>query len=128
MRHIAPNGWTVIVSLEKHWDATARRGGIINQTLHFIQYAFVRTNRQRTFVDDPHPMLLDPEELQVVGSKDFLVATASEVDYNLLGCHLQDVADEIKDTFRQRILLPDVELLSVLKIADATNTSKFFVK
>ncbi|GAP87902.1 hypothetical protein SAMD00023353_1601020 [Rosellinia necatrix] len=74
VRDLVPGGWTVIVSHEEHRP----RDG--SECLTRIRYAFVRPRRQSITVDRPPPAPLGPEDLEVVGLKEFLAAMAPEVD------------------------------------------------
>ncbi|KFY05267.1 hypothetical protein O988_00130 [Pseudogymnoascus sp. VKM F-3808] len=91
MRDLVPGGWTVVVSLETH---SASRALQSPYRLRCIQYAFIRA-RQHIMVDNPPIMPPGPEELEVVGLKEFLSATASEIADDIVDRRIQEVAERI---------------------------------
>ena len=129
VRNLVPGGWTVNVSLEKHWDREAasfdnihRASLVQRQDLsRFIRYAFVRACHQCIVVDLPLRTTPGPEELEVVGLKKFLAATAPEVDQAIVDQRLHNLAEELAGRSDQGILPPGIEPLSVLSQAEAAN-------
>jgi len=124
VRNLVPGGWTIIVSLEIHRDHEAARFNN-NSTLayqsHFIRYAFVRACQQRIVVDLTPLTPPGPEELNVVGLKEFLDATAPEVDPAVVDHRLHDVAEALNSSWNQGTLPPGIEPVSVLSQTEAAD-------
>lgn len=85
---IPEGGWTVLVSQEKTPGA-----GVKEQ--YCVRYALVRALDRPTRVDEPPTYPLKPEELEVVGLKEFLSITAPEVDPVIVNQRLKDTAEKI---------------------------------
>lgn len=85
VRDMVPEGWTIIVSQQMHWDSAASYS-------YSIRYAFVRPRRQRIMVDSPTLQPLDPQNLEVVGLRGFLAVTAPEIDPSIIERRLHEVA------------------------------------
>ncbi|KAI1109948.1 hypothetical protein F5Y14DRAFT_455530 [Nemania sp. NC0429] len=88
VRDMVPEGWTVIVSQQMHWNSASSYS-------YSIQYAFVRPRRQRIMVDSPtlQPPTLD--NLEVVGLRGFLEIVAPEIDPSIVERRLREVADRL---------------------------------
>jgi hypothetical protein len=132
MRDLVPGGWTVLVSVEMHWnrEATWDRADPAKTPLgHCIRYAFVRPRLGRIAVDDGPPApLMRPLELEAVGLQEFLSATAPEVDPAVVGRRLRGLADEM-DTWRTEAPMPTgVERLSVLSQEEAAGVLLSFLE
>lgn len=125
VRDLVPGGWTVIVSQEMHKEVERFKHHGPNCThwknFQFIRYAFVRVCRQRILVDQPPLTPPGPEELEVVGLKEFLGATAPEVDPAVVDRHLRDVAEELAALWCQAPRPPGRETVSMLPQADAAD-------
>lgn len=121
VRDLVPGGWTVIVSLEIHRNCkvTKFHNDCRHPDSHFIRYAFVRACGQRIVVDLPSRTPPGPEELEVVGLKEFLKATAPEVDLAVVDRRLHDVAKALNSRWYQAALPPSIEPVSVLSHVDA---------
>ena len=115
MRDLVPGGWTVMVSLETHSTSRALRSPY---KIHCIRYAFIRARQQHIVVDSSPIMPPSPEELEVVGLKEFLSATAPEVAHDIVDRRIQEVAERIAKIPYQGSL-PLKELISVLSQEDA---------
>ncbi|KAK8054569.1 hypothetical protein PG994_009636 [Apiospora phragmitis] len=83
-RDLVPSGWTVLVSQEQ--DMETRFDGP-----PYIRYAFVRARGQPIVVEDPPSSPPGPEKLKVVGLKEFMSATAPEVDPAVVDMRLEDM-------------------------------------
>jgi hypothetical protein len=124
VRDLMPGGWAVIISLEIHahrevrWFNNPRN---LPYESHFIRYAFVRACQQRILVDLPSLTPPGPEELEVVGLKEFLDATAPEVDPAIVDRRLHDVAEALNSRPRQGTLPPGIEPVSVLSQGEAAD-------
>ncbi|KAE9365628.1 hypothetical protein N431DRAFT_431045 [Stipitochalara longipes BDJ] len=115
-RDLVRGGWTVIVSQESHYP---RRG-----SFYSIRYAFVRACQQRIMVDLPPLTPPSPDQLQVVGLKEFLGFTASEVDPDVVDCRLHAVAEHLVACEHQGTpgtRFPGIEPVSVLSHAEAAD-------
>jgi hypothetical protein len=115
-RDLVLGGWTVIVSQESHHQ---RR-----YPFYFIRYAFVRACQQRILVDLPPLTPPGPEQLEVVGLKEFLDATAPEVDSTVVDRHLHTVAEHLVASAHQGTQgtrFPGIEPVSVFSHAEATD-------
>lgn len=121
VRDLVPGGWTVVVSLDTHWDIEAARSRDPERHAmsHFIRYAFVRARQQRIVVDPPPLTPPGQDELEVVGLKDFLNATAPEVDLAIIDRRLDDIAKGLVDRPYEGTLPLGIEPISVLSQADA---------
>ena len=121
VRDLVPGGWTVIVSLDTPLDIEAiqARDRKRHAISYFIQYAFVRARQQRIVVDPPPLTPPGQDELEVVGLKDFLNATAPEVDLAIIDRRLDDMAKKLVGGPYEGILPPGIEPISVLSQADA---------
>ncbi|KFZ02230.1 hypothetical protein V500_00338 [Pseudogymnoascus sp. VKM F-4518 (FW-2643)] len=115
MRDLVPGGWTVIVSLETHSSSRALR---CPYDCHCIRYAFIRARQQRIVVD--HPLLVSPgpKELEVVGIKEFLSATAPGIAHDIIDRSIQRAAERIARNPYEGPLLHK-ERISVLSQDDA---------
>ncbi|KAI1773228.1 hypothetical protein F4818DRAFT_121087 [Hypoxylon cercidicola] len=110
MRDLVPGGWTVIVSQEMYRNSES----------YYIRYAFIRPRHQRIMIDRLPRESPGQEELEVVGLKEFLSATAPEVDPVVIDRRLHEVAEKLASGRPYwRPLPPDVEPLSVLNQAEA---------
>jgi hypothetical protein len=109
---------TVIMSLEIH-EAARFNNSTCAYRSHFIRYAFVRACQQRIVVDLPPLTPPGPEELEVVRLKEFLDATAPEVDPAVIDRRLHDVAEALNARWYQGTLPPGIEPISVLSQAEA---------
>ncbi|KAK3937290.1 hypothetical protein QBC46DRAFT_416520 [Diplogelasinospora grovesii] len=128
MRDLVPGGWTVLVSLEVHWD---RRS-----TSHRIRYAFVRPRHGRIAVDPPPsptpptpptPQPPDAAELEVVGLVRFLAVTAPEVDPAVVERCLDGLAGELAGAAIGGVLPRGVDPLSVLSQPEAADMLRGFL-
>lgn len=112
-RDLDPAGWTVLVSQEMpRGSATAR----------YIRYALVRPRHRRILVDHPPYTPPGPEDLEVVGLKEFLRLTAPEIDSALVDRRLSELAGQIAAGGPYWKPLPPgggVEALAVLGQAEA---------
>lgn len=81
-RDLAPEGWTAIVSQKK--TEVAQSG-----SPQYLRYAFIRARRRIVLVQDPPSAPLGPEELEVVGLKEFLSITAPHVDPAVVDVRLE---------------------------------------
>ncbi|KAI0528439.1 hypothetical protein GGR58DRAFT_316662 [Xylaria digitata] len=115
VQDLVPRGWTVIVSQEIY---PLPRGILPQQEPYYIHYAFVRPRRKPITVDHP-PLLerLGPEELQVVGLKEFLAITSPEVDTALIDRRIGELQKQLAVWWGG--LPSDMEHLSVLTQAEA---------
>lgn len=112
MRDLVPGGWTVIVSQEMYRSSGS----------YYMRYAFIRPRQQGIVVDHPPLKLPSPEELEVVGLKEFLRATAPEVDPVLIDRRLHDVAKKLASGSPYwEPLPPDVNPLAVLSQPEAAD-------
>ncbi|KAI1846166.1 hypothetical protein JX266_007691 [Neoarthrinium moseri] len=113
-RDLVPGGWTVLVSQEQN-VATQTDG----QT--HIRYAFIRVRGPSVVIEDPPSSPPGPENLEVVGLKGFLSATASEVDPAIIDQRLEDTRKSIKAeaAYRGSPWPAQVEPLSVLTQGEA---------
>lgn len=110
VRDLVPGGWTVIVSQEMHRSSGS----------YYIRYAFIRPRQGSIEVDRPPLEPPSPEELEVVGLKEFLSVTAPEVDPVLIDRRLHDVVEKLASGRPYWGPLPtDVEPLSVLSQEEA---------
>lgn len=116
VRDLVPGSWTVLVSQESN-------SGTHGTDASHIRYAFVRVRGQQSIVvEDPPTSLPGPEELEVIGLKEFLSITAPEVDPSIIDVCLDNTARKITalDT-RDSPWQSGVEPLSVLGEADAAD-------
>lgn len=88
VRDMVPEGWTIIVSQQMHWDSAA-------SYTYSIRYAFIRPRRQRIMIDSPTLQPPGPEDLEVVGLRGFLETMALEIDPSIVDRRLQDVAERL---------------------------------
>jgi hypothetical protein len=88
VRDMVPEGWTIVVSQQMHWDSTASYS-------YSIRYAFIRPRRQRIIIDLPTLKPPDPEDLEVVGLGGFLDVTAPEIDPSIIDRRLHEAADRL---------------------------------
>lgn len=86
-----------------------------------IRYAFIRACQQRIAVDLPPLTPPGPEELEMVGLKEFLGAIAPEVEPAVVDRSLHDVAEKLTARRNQGILPPGTEPVSVLSQAEAAD-------
>ena len=124
MRDLAPGGWTVLVWVETHRNREVERRGADAarpRDAHCIRYAFVRSRRGRIAVDDDGPpaLLATPPELEAVGLREFLAATAPEVDPAVVDRRLRGFVDEMDTWWGEAPPPPGVERLSVLTREEA---------
>lgn len=124
--------WVVLVSKDQYRVPEAIRTGDRNtfpwpstQT-KFIGYAFVRLKTQISV--DSVPENLGPEMLEVGGLKEFLQATAPEVDHDLVDRRLKELRVCISNAFEQIPFGPGLEWLSVLELQDACIVLKDFLE
>ncbi|KAI0418913.1 hypothetical protein F5X98DRAFT_336684 [Xylaria grammica] len=113
VRDLALGGWTAIVSYE-----TYEPRGASSEFSYHARYALTRARRQPITVDHPPPDLLGPEDLEVVGLKEFMAATAPEVDPAAIDRRLQELHQK-HATSQQEPFLPPPHPLSVLNQEDA---------
>jgi hypothetical protein len=116
VRDLVPGGWTVIVSQEEYKAPRYR-----SYAAHFIRYAFVRASQRRISVDLSPRTPPGPEELEVVGLKEFLGATAPEVDTAIVDRRLHNLAEKLAAGEYEGTLPPGTERLSALSQAEAAN-------
>jgi hypothetical protein len=133
VRDLVPESWTVLVLREKYCDRERnlqnRRMGLVHEPARalFVNYAFVRP-RVHIFVDDPLVIAnLKPKELEVGGLKEFLQATAPDVDAALVDKRLAAFGEQIAKQFGEAPLGPGMERLSVLGQDEACALLKNFL-
>lgn len=123
IRNLLPNGWTVLISSENHWDAEAARSWgchgnpelrDVHSNSESIRYALVRACNQVIEVENPPSTPPGPDELEVVGLEEFLMITAPEVDRKPLDQRLREVAERLIRRPGQGILPKNVSPLSIL--------------
>ena len=134
VRDLDPDGWTVLVSFEHHWDRELEHAAfewsfarVQDRTAQepprpradYIRYAFVRARRQIIKVASTSSKVLGPDELEVMDMKDFLAIMAPEVDPELVDIHLKELAEQLVHAPGQGILPSGVEPLSVLDRKEA---------
>ncbi|KAI1355310.1 hypothetical protein F5Y01DRAFT_173211 [Xylaria sp. FL0043] len=88
VRDMVPEGWTILVSQEMHGASTGPYS-------YSICYAFIRPRRQRIEVDSPMSQAPAPEDLEVVGLREFLEVTAPEIEPSIIDRRLRETADRI---------------------------------
>ncbi|KAI0438432.1 hypothetical protein F4803DRAFT_565284 [Xylaria telfairii] len=115
VRDLVPSSWTALVSQESNPGA--------HGTHRHIRYAFVRVRGQQSImVEDPPTSLPGPEELEVLGLKEFLSLTAPEVDPSIIDACLDNTARKIVALNTSDAPWESgVEPLSVLGEADASS-------
>ncbi|KAJ8104923.1 hypothetical protein ONZ43_g7629 [Nemania bipapillata] len=116
VRDLVPRSWTVLVSQELN-------PGARNTDVCHIRYAFVRVRGpQSIVVEAPLASPPGPEELEVVGLKEFLSIMAPEVDPSIIDACLDNTARKITTlNSRDEPWASGVEPLSVLGGADAAD-------
>ncbi|KAI0098071.1 hypothetical protein GGR51DRAFT_438904 [Nemania sp. FL0031] len=116
VRDLVPGSWTVLVSQELN-------PGARSTNVCHIRYAFVRVRgRQSIMVEDPPASPPGPEELEVIGLKEFLSITAPEVDPSIVDVCLDNTARKITTlNSREEPWASGVEPLSVLGETDAAD-------
>lgn len=123
MRDLVPGGWTVLVSLEVHWDRRSPS--------HRIRYAFVRARHGRIAVDPPPspptPQPPDADDLEVVGLVRFLAVTAPEVNPAVVESCLRGLADELAGAPIGGVLPRGVDPLSVISQPEAADMLRGFL-
>lgn len=115
VRDLVPQGWTVVVSQEIYQLPR----GMLQQQEHpyYIRYAFVRPLQHPIAVDHPPPPeRLGPEDLEVVGLKEFLAITSPEVDPAIIDRRLAEVQQQLATWWGN---LSNVKPLSVLTQTEA---------
>ncbi|KAF2993710.1 hypothetical protein E8E14_002011 [Neopestalotiopsis sp. 37M] len=82
------DGWTVLVSQDV-------LSGSSGPEQYRIRYAFVRALSRTLKIDDPPHASLGPGDLEVLGLKEFLSATASDINPMTVDLRLQNTAQKI---------------------------------
>ncbi|KAI1360865.1 hypothetical protein F5Y08DRAFT_348406 [Xylaria arbuscula] len=111
-----PVGWTVIVTQ----DACPRSRSLVKgwQQPNYIRYAFVRPRREPIAIDESRSLeSLGPENLEVVGLKEFLAITSPEIDPALVDRRIAEVQQRLAEW--EENLPSDIEPLSVLMQTEA---------
>lgn len=123
IRDLVPNGWTVLVSSDNHWNAEAAGSWgyhgnpelrNVRANSDYIRYALVRPRKQIIEAENPPSTPPGPDELEVVGLEEFLAITAPEVEPKPLHQRLREVAEHLVQRPNQGILPKNIEPLSVL--------------
>ncbi|KAJ8120806.1 hypothetical protein ONZ43_g2582 [Nemania bipapillata] len=114
VRDLVPGGWTVVVSQEM-----CQPNGISCSESYYIRYALIRPCHKRIMVDHPPPTAPGPEDLEVVGLKEFLSITAPNVDHVAIDRGLARVAKKLASGMYWEPLPSNVEPLSILTQAEA---------
>ncbi|KAI1122714.1 hypothetical protein F5Y10DRAFT_253368 [Nemania abortiva] len=114
VRDLVPGGWTALVSQELNSDTPG------SDACH-IRYAFVRVRGQQPImVEDPPTSLLGPDELEVIGLKEFLSIATPDVDPSIIDVCLDNTARTIVAlSIGDEPWASGVEPLSVLGETDA---------
>ncbi|PVH75070.1 hypothetical protein DL98DRAFT_575225 [Cadophora sp. DSE1049] len=94
IRDLSPDGWTVLLTSGKRWDPKASTEELRKYGDH-TRYAIIRPRKQTIKVDSPPSSRLSPDDLEVVGLKEFLTITAPHVDPELVDRRLQEVAEHL---------------------------------
>lgn len=132
VRDLVCGSWVVLVSKDQYRDPEAIRIRDRNTfpwpstQANFIRYAFVRLKTQISV--ESVPKNLGPEMLEVGGLKEFLQATAPEVDHDLVDQRLKELGVYISNASEQIPLGPGLEWLSVLELQDACIVLKDFLE
>ena len=132
VRDLVAGDWVVLVSKDQYRDPEAIKRMDHNifpypstQT-RFIQYAFVRLKTPISV--DSIPENLGPEMIEVGGLKEFLRATAPEVDQDLVDQRLKELKIYISNTPEQIPLGPGLDWVSVFKPHEACAVLKDFLE
>ncbi|KAI1420358.1 hypothetical protein F5Y12DRAFT_773461 [Xylaria sp. FL1777] len=115
-RDLVPGGWTALVSQESN-------PGVRAIDAYHIRYAFVRVRgRHSIMVEDPPTSPPGPDELEVVGLKEFLSITAPGIDPSIIDVCLDNTARTIVALQTgDKPWTSVVEPLSVLSEAEAAD-------
>ncbi|OAA56341.1 hypothetical protein SPI_07952 [Niveomyces insectorum RCEF 264] len=110
MRDLVSGGWSILVSLEVHWDRRSPS--------HCIRYAFIRPRHGRITVDPPTSPP-EADELEAVDLLRFLALTAPEVDSAAVESCLYGLTEELTSETIEGVLPRGAEPLSVLSQPEA---------
>ncbi|KAK0117455.1 hypothetical protein ONS96_013285 [Cadophora gregata f. sp. sojae] len=129
IRDLHPEGWTVLVSFEHHWDRDVARAANKwafnpdpehpemrpgSPRSDYIRYAFVRARGQTIRVGQAESRALTTDELDVMGLREFLAVKAPEVDPGLVEKRLGEAGEFLARKPTQGVLPLNVEPLSVM--------------
>ncbi|KAH8586863.1 hypothetical protein B0O99DRAFT_695071 [Bisporella sp. PMI_857] len=95
MRDLVPGGWTVIVSSELYEKRSEPGIHLSFPDANYVRYAFVRPRKQSIAVYRPPTAAPGPDELEVVGLKEFLAITAPKVDPALVDRRWSELQEKL---------------------------------
>lgn len=132
VRDLVAGDWVVLVSKDRYYDLEAVR--TLDHNIfpypscqaRFIRYAFIRLKTQISMENTPESLV--SEMIEVCGLKEFLKATAPEVDQNLVDQRLKELELYISNAPEQIPLGPGMEWVSVLEPHDACVVLKDFLE
>jgi hypothetical protein len=141
VRDLQENSWTILVSNEwyihRHVNLNRERPPWIewghDAEVPFVRYAFIRARRRIEINHSKSPEqlaeLITPENVEVVGLKEFLQQTAPDVDPRLLDKPLEDAEQTMRDRGQWETKLPARrKYLSVLEDDKARQMLKDFLQ
>jgi hypothetical protein len=133
VRNLVAGSWVVLVSKELYRDLEGAERQDLNVypwpsfKSSYFRYAFVRLKMQIS-LENIGLENLEPDMMEVVGLKQFLQATAPEVDPNLVNQRLKELEAYISSAPKQIPLGAGLDWVSVLKPDEACVILKDFLE
>lgn len=123
IRDLELQGWSVLLTSGRGWDPKTSTAELRKYSDH-IRYAMVRPRKQAIKVASPPSSRLSPDDLEVVGLKEFLAITAPHVNPELVDRRLRDVNEHLTrlaQRYTQPGLQESAKLVDVLGHEEAAD-------